>query len=66
MSDDSTNPKNNGAVLKISHIIKAVMSSAAKAELGALYIYAREAAPIINLLCNGNGTPATKDTGTDR
>jgi hypothetical protein len=31
-------PRNNGAVLNISQIIKAVMSSAAEAELGALFI----------------------------
>ena len=32
-----------GAILTISQIIKNVMSSAAEAELGALYIVAREA-----------------------
>ena len=31
-------PINNGAVLNISQIIRAVMSSAAEAELGALFI----------------------------
>jgi hypothetical protein len=41
---------NNGAVLNISKILKAVMSSAAKAELGALYINAREAIPMQHLL----------------
>ena len=34
-------PINNGAVLNISQIIWAVMSSAAEAELGALFIYAK-------------------------
>jgi hypothetical protein len=34
-------PRNNGAVLNISQIIKAVMSSAAEAELGALFINAK-------------------------
>ena len=34
---------NNGAVLNMSQIIKSVMSSVAEAELGALYINAREA-----------------------
>jgi hypothetical protein len=43
-------PPNNGAVLNISKILKAVMSSAAKAELGALYINAREAIPMRHLL----------------
>jgi len=36
-------PINNGAVLKISQIIKAVMSLAAEAELGALFINAKTA-----------------------
>ncbi len=34
-------PINNGAVLNISQIIRAVMSSAAEAELGALFINAK-------------------------
>ncbi len=36
-------PINNGAVLNISQIIKTVMSSAAEAELGALFINAKTA-----------------------
>ena len=36
-------PCNNGAVLNIFQIIKAVMSSAAEAELGALFINAKTA-----------------------
>ena len=43
LSNDVTIPQNNGAVLNIAQIIKNVMSSAAEAELGALYIIAREA-----------------------
>ena len=39
------NPAKNGAVLNLAQLIKAVMSSAAEAELGALYINAREAVP---------------------
>ena len=38
-------PANNGAVLNIAQIIKAVMTSAAEAEIGAMYINAREAVP---------------------
>jgi hypothetical protein len=38
-------PAKNRAVLNIAQLIRAVMSSAAKAELGALYINAREAIP---------------------
>ena len=45
MSNDSTDPPNNGAVLTITQIIKNVMSSAAEAELGALFINCREAVP---------------------
>ena len=45
MSNNSTNPPNNGAVLAVAQIIKAVMSSAAEAELGALYINCRKAIP---------------------
>ena len=43
MSNDDTIPSNNGAILTISQIIKAVMSSAAEAEIRALYINCREA-----------------------
>jgi hypothetical protein len=50
MSSDTTDPQNNGAVLNIAQLIKAVMSSAAEAELGALYINAREAVPQRQLL----------------
>jgi hypothetical protein len=49
-SSNMDDPPNNGAVLNISKILKAVMSSAAKAELGALYINAREAIPMRHLL----------------
>ncbi len=45
MSSKSLCPHNNGAVLTIAQIIKAVMSLAAKAEIGALYINCREAVP---------------------
>ena len=43
MSKDTPFPPNNGSVLTIAQIIKAVMTSAAEAELGALYINAKEA-----------------------
>jgi hypothetical protein len=49
-STNTADPPNNGAILNISKILKAVMSSAAEAELGALYINAREAIPIRHLL----------------
>ena len=45
MSNNDEFPANNGAVLNIAQIIKAVMTSAAEAEIGAMYINAREAVP---------------------
>jgi hypothetical protein len=42
---DCEDPANNWAVLNLAQLIKAVMSSTAEAELGALYINAREAVP---------------------
>ena len=47
---NTEDPPNNGAVLNISKILKAVMSSASEAELGALYINAHEAIPMRHLL----------------
>ena len=38
-------PANNGAVMNVSQIIKAVMSSAAEVELGALFINCKLAVP---------------------
>jgi hypothetical protein len=43
MSSYTKDPANNGAVLNITHIIKSVMSLAAKAKLGALYMNACKA-----------------------
>jgi hypothetical protein len=43
MSANNDTPTNNGAVLNILQIIQAVMSSAAEAELGALFINAKTA-----------------------
>ena len=45
MSSDTDTPPNNGAVMTIVQIIKAVMSSAAEAELAALFINCQEAVP---------------------
>ena len=50
MSSNNQIPANNGAILTTAQIIKAVMSSAAEAELAALYINAREAVQIRNIL----------------
>ncbi len=43
LSGNETYPPNNGAILNIAKVINVVMSSAAEAELGALFINAREA-----------------------
>jgi hypothetical protein len=60
MSSDTTNPPNNGAILNIAQLIKAVMPSAAKAKLGALYINACEAVPQRHLLIKmGHPQPPT-------
>ena len=45
LSSNAEMPANNGAVLNIARIIKAVIASAAEAEIGAMYINAREAVP---------------------
>ena len=45
MSKDDAIPANNGAIRTVSQIIKAVMSPAAEAKLGALFINCREAIP---------------------
>ena len=59
-SNNSDDPPNNGAILNISQIIKAVMSLAAEAELGALYINAHEAIPLRQLLTEmGHKQPPT-------
>ncbi len=49
-SKDSKNPRNNGAVHNDSKILKAIISSTAKAELGALYINTCKAVPMRQLL----------------
>ena len=59
LSNNSQFPPNNGAVLNLSTIIDAVMSSAAEAELGALYINAREAVPM-RILLEEMGHPQPK------
>jgi hypothetical protein len=50
MSSDTNDPDNNRAVLNIAQLIKSVMSSAAEAELGALYVNACKAIPQHQLL----------------
>jgi hypothetical protein len=50
MSKNVETPPNNGAVFTILQIIKAVMSSAAEAKIGALYINCCEAVPARHVL----------------
>ncbi len=59
-STNVNNPPNNGAILNISKILKAVMSSAANAKIGALYINACKAVPMRQLLTEmGHKQPKT-------
>jgi hypothetical protein len=50
VSINTAKTPNNGAILTIAQIIKAVMSLAAEAEVGALYINCREAIPACHTL----------------
>ena len=45
VSSNANFPPNNGAVLNIAQIIKSVMTSAAEAEIGAMFINVQEAVP---------------------
>ena len=55
---------NNGAILNLAKIVKAVMSSVAEAELGALYIIARKGVEIRNILEEiGHLNPRTSANG---
>ena len=68
LSSDENFPPNNSAILTIATIIKAVMSSAAEAELGALYINAKEAVYLRQILDEMNHpqprTPMQTDNTT--
>jgi hypothetical protein len=50
LSENVNNPANNGTIYNEASIIKSVMSSAAEAEIGALYIKARKGVEIRNIL----------------
>ena len=50
MSTNADIPPNNGAILNIAKIIKAIMSSAAEAELRGLFRNAKEAVHLRNIL----------------
>jgi hypothetical protein len=50
LSKNVANPSNNGAIYNEASIIKSVMSSAAEAKIGALYINARKGVKEHNIL----------------
>ena len=52
MSSDRQMPPNNGPVLTLCQIMCAVMSSACEAEIGAMYMNARETVPARKTLKN--------------
>ena len=62
LSNNAECPPDNGAILNIAQIIKAVMSSAAEAELAALYINAREAVHMRNIHTNSPRRPSKQTT----
>ena len=65
MASKEKNAKNNGSVLNIAKIIRNVVTSAASAEIGALFINTRQAIPARRLLEKmGHKQPATP-TQTD-
>ena len=60
LSNNEPDPPNNGAILTNATIIKNVMSSAAEAEIGALYLNAREAVYLRQILIEmGHPQPPT-------
>ena len=64
LSNNDPNQPNNGAMLTNGTIIKNVMSSAAEAEIGALYLNAREAVYLRQILIEMG--PATTYPDSDR
>ena len=50
MSSNSTHSKDNGVVLNIAKMMKNVMTSAAEAEIGVLYLNSMQAIPVRRLL----------------
>ena len=60
LSRKVTPPPNNGAILNIAKVIDAVISSAAEAELGALFINAQESVHLRQILTElGHPQPKT-------
>ena len=65
MSNITEFSPNNGAVLTITKIIKAVMSSATEAELGALFVNCKESIPSCQALEEMGHTQPPKPMQTD-
>ena len=60
MSNNDQHPPNNSAIMTTATIIKAVMSSAAEAELGALFLIAKEGVYLRQILTKmGHPQPRT-------
>ena len=68
LASDVPIPANNGAVLNTANLIKTVMSSAAEAEMGAIFLNARKAIPARNALIDmghpQGQTPIQTDNST--
>ena len=65
LSSNAEMPANNGAILNIAQIIKAVMTSASEAEIGVMYINAQEAVPQIMTLSEMGHPQPRKPMQTD-
>ena len=65
MSSNTTFPASNGAIHNTAQVIKAMMSSAAEVELGALYIDAKFAAPVWQMLKEMEHSQPPMTTQTD-
>ena len=60
LSNDATMPSNNGALLNVENVIKAIMTSGAESEIGTMFINARESVPqILTLIEMGYPQPRT-------
>ena len=65
MAEDKENATNNGAVLNIAQIICNVVTSAASAEIGALFINTRQVIPARCILEEMGHKQPTTPTQTD-
>lgn len=65
LSENVDNPPRNGAIHILAEIIKAVMSSAAEAEIGSLYLNSRKGVEIRNILKEMNHPEPRTPTQVD-